>query len=117
MLNNKDQMTNKERFLELVSDEKTDTVEQAKQRIEKRKAMKIDQEEFERKAQHILDTVVKPQVARYEKAKAEGTLRRLTEEIKKDPWHVKLRRWWKFKRWMWMCKTRMIINYFKQQEQ
>lgn len=36
--------------------------------------MKIDQEEFNRKAQHILDTVVKPQVARYEKAKAEGTL-------------------------------------------
>lgn len=36
--------------------------------------MKIDQEEFNRKAQHILDTVVKPQVERYEKAKAEGTL-------------------------------------------
>ncbi len=63
--------------------------------------MKIDQEEFNRKAQHILDTVVKPQVERYEKAKAEGTLRRLTEEIKNDPWHVKLRRWWKFKRWVW----------------
>ena len=31
--------------------------------------MKIDQEEFNRKAQHILDTVVKPQVERYEKAK------------------------------------------------
>lgn len=45
--------------------------------------MKIDQEEFERKAQHILDTVVKPQVERYEQAKAEGTLRRLTEEHKK----------------------------------
>jgi len=66
--------TNRERFLELVSDEKTDTVEQAKQRIENQQAMKIDQEEFDRKAQHILDTVVKPQVARYEKAKAEGTL-------------------------------------------
>ena len=100
--------TNRERFLELVSDEKTDTVEQAKQRIEKRKAMKIDQEEFNRKAQHILDTVVKPRVARYEKAKAEGTLRRLTEEIKKDPWHVKLRRWWKFKRWMWKHRARSI---------
>lgn len=36
--------------------------------------MKIDQEEFNRKAQHILDTVVRPQVERYEKAKAEGTL-------------------------------------------
>ena len=109
--------TNRERFLELVSWEETDTAERARQRIAKRKAMKIDQEEFNRKAQHILDTVVKPQVERYEKAKAEGTLRRLTEEIKNDPWHVKLRRWWKFKRWVWMCKIRIIINYFKQQKQ
>jgi hypothetical protein len=101
-------MKNKERFLELVSWKETDTVEQAKQRIEKRKAMKIDQEEFERKAQHILDTVVKPQVEKYEKAKAEGTLRRLTEEMKKDPWHVKLRRWFRLQRWMWMCRTRWI---------
>ena len=36
--------------------------------------MKIDQEDFNRKAQHILDTVVKPQVEKYEKAKAEGKL-------------------------------------------
>jgi hypothetical protein len=35
---------------------------------------KIDQEDFERKAQHILDTVVKPQVEKYEKAKADGEL-------------------------------------------
>ena len=33
--------------------------------------LKIDQEEFNRKAQHILDTVVRPQVERYEKAKAQ----------------------------------------------
>jgi len=31
---------------------------------------KIDQEDFNRKAQHILDTVVKPQVEKYEQAKA-----------------------------------------------
>ncbi len=31
---------------------------------------KINQEDFERKAQHILDTVVKPQVEKYEQAKA-----------------------------------------------
>jgi hypothetical protein len=36
--------------------------------------MKIDQEDFNRKAQHILDTVVKPQVERYEKAKEDGEL-------------------------------------------
>jgi hypothetical protein len=37
--------------------------------------MKIDQEDFNRKAQHILDTVVKPQVEKYEKAKAKDKLR------------------------------------------
>ena len=37
--------------------------------------MKIDKEEFDRKAQHILDTVVKPQVEKYEKAKAKGKFR------------------------------------------
>jgi hypothetical protein len=31
---------------------------------------KIDQEDFNRKAQHILDTVVKPQVEKYEQSKA-----------------------------------------------
>ena len=37
---------------------------------EKRKElMKIDIEDFNRKAQHIIDTVVKPQVERYEQAK------------------------------------------------
>ena len=43
---------------------------------EKRKElMKIDIEDFNRKAQHILDTVVKPQVEKYEKAKAAGQLK------------------------------------------
>ena len=32
--------------------------------------MKIDIEEFNRKAQHIIDTVVKPQVQKWERAKA-----------------------------------------------
>ena len=31
--------------------------------------MKIDHEEFNRKAQHIIDTVVKPQVEKYERVK------------------------------------------------
>jgi hypothetical protein len=70
----RNKMTNLERFHKLVSAEATNTIERAKQRIAKRKAMKIDQEEFNRKAQHILDTVVKPQVEKYEQAKAEGTL-------------------------------------------
>lgn len=29
--------------------------------------MKIDQEDFNRKAEHIIETIVKPQVKRYEK--------------------------------------------------
>jgi hypothetical protein len=32
--------------------------------------MKIDEEDFKRKAEHIIETVVKPQVERYERAKA-----------------------------------------------
>jgi hypothetical protein len=32
--------------------------------------MKIDIDEFNRKAEHIIETVVKPQVEKYEKAKA-----------------------------------------------
>jgi hypothetical protein len=32
--------------------------------------MKIDKEDFNRKAQHIVETVVKPQVEKYERAKA-----------------------------------------------
>ena len=32
--------------------------------------MKIDQEDFKRKAEHIIETVVKPQVEKYERARA-----------------------------------------------
>ena len=51
--------------------------------------MKIDQEDFNRKAQHILDTVVKPQVEKYEKAKAKGTLKNkgsiyLNKELRRE---------------------------------
>jgi hypothetical protein len=44
-------------------------------------------------------------------------IKEAAKRLKDDPWHKKLRRWFKFKRWLWMCRTRMIINYFKQQEQ
>jgi hypothetical protein len=42
---------------------------------EENKEFKIDREEFERKARVILEEVVKPQVERYEEAKANGELR------------------------------------------
>ena len=42
-------------------------------------------------------------------------IKEAAKRLKDDPWHKKLRRWFKFKRWLWMCRTRMIINYIKQQ--
>jgi hypothetical protein len=42
-------------------------VELLNQRAES--TLSIDQEEFNRKAQHILDTVVKPQIDKYEQLK------------------------------------------------
>lgn len=44
--------------------------ENAERRRMSQTEMKIDQEDFNRKAQHILDTEVKPQVEKYERAKA-----------------------------------------------
>ena len=37
-----------------------------------------------------------------------GILKDLNQEMKLDPWHVKLRRWWRFKKWLWKCHTRFI---------
>jgi hypothetical protein len=43
--------------------------------------MKIDREDFNRKAQHIVDAVVKPQVEKYERAKA---IEKAAEEFAKN---------------------------------
>ena len=63
---------------------------------------KIDQEEFNRKAQHILDTVVKPQVEKYEQSKVNkmGILKDKANQLKNEPWYKRLRRWIKFKLWI-----------------
>jgi hypothetical protein len=45
--------------------------------------MKIDQEDFNRKAQHILDTVVKPQVEKYEQSKKLKTMK-LNQEDRRE---------------------------------
>ena len=59
--------------------------------------MKIDKEEFERKAQHILDTVVKPQVERYDRVKAiEEAAANLA-----DPNACKTDNWIAGAKWMW----------------
>lgn len=44
-----------------------------------------------------------------------GILKDITNEMKNDPWHVKLRRWWRFKKWLWKCHTRFIwdLSYQK----
>lgn len=31
---------------------------------------------------------------------------KLMTEMENDPWHVKLKRWWKLKIWVWTCLTR-----------
>jgi hypothetical protein len=36
------------------------------------------------------------------------TIERLLKEMENDPWHVKLRRWWRVKLWVWTCRTRFI---------
>ena len=46
--------------------------------------MKIDLEDFNRKAQHIIDTVVKPQVERYEQAKKQKETM-IEEELQNVP--------------------------------
>jgi hypothetical protein len=33
-------------------------------------------------------------------------LDRIIRQMEQDPWHVKLRRWWRLKVWVWMCLTR-----------
>jgi hypothetical protein len=65
--------------------------------------LKIDLEDFNRKAQHILETVVKPQVERYEQSKKNemGILKDKANQLKNDLWYKKLRRWLKFKLWVW----------------
>jgi len=36
------------------------------------------------------------------------TLDLLLTEMENDPWYVKLRRWWRVKKWVWTCRTRWI---------
>ncbi len=33
-------------------------------------------------------------------------VQQLMDEMEKDPWHIKLRRWWRLKVWTWKCLTR-----------
>ena len=33
-------------------------------------------------------------------------LQRLLDEMENDPWHVKLRRWWRLQVWTYTCLTR-----------
>jgi hypothetical protein len=37
-----------------------------------------------------------------------GILKQQIEKMKNDPWHVRLRRWFRLQRWVWMCRTRWI---------
>jgi len=35
-------------------------------------------------------------------------LKKILEEMENDPWHVKLRRWWRLQVWVYTCRTRWI---------
>jgi hypothetical protein len=35
-------------------------------------------------------------------------VQQLMDEMEKDPWHVKLRRWWRLQVWVWTCRTRWV---------
>ena len=45
---------------------------------------------------------------RIEKRRELGILKQLVEEMRNDPWHVKLRRWWRLELWVWQCRTRWL---------
>jgi hypothetical protein len=32
----------------------------------------------------------------------------MLKDMEKDPWHVKLKRWWRITIWIWVCRTRFI---------
>jgi hypothetical protein len=36
------------------------------------------------------------------------TVERLLKEMENDPWHIKLRRWWRVWLWVQICRTRWI---------
>lgn len=43
-------------------------------------------------------------------------LQRVLDKMEKDPWHVKLRRWWWLKKWTFICLSRKYwdktsVNY------
>jgi hypothetical protein len=40
------------------------------------------------------------------------TVQRLLDEMDKDPWYVKLKRWFRLQIWVWKCLTRKY-NIFK----
>jgi len=33
-------------------------------------------------------------------------IKRMMDEMDKDPWYIKLRRWWRIKIWIYTCLTR-----------
>jgi predicted chitinase len=35
-------------------------------------------------------------------------LDKVFKDMEKDPWHVKLKRWWRVAIWVWVCRTRFI---------
>ena len=53
-------------------------------------------------SEEVLDKVIEKR-ARIHKS---PTIQRLLDEMKNDPWYVKLKRWWRLKVWVYTCLTR-----------
>ena len=57
--------------------------------------------------QHLVKvTGSNPVLTTKNKVMRSKVLQRLIDEMEKDPWYVKLRRWWRVKIWIYKCRTR-----------
>lgn len=39
-------------------------------------------------------------------------LEKILEEMERDPWHVKLKRWWRVEKFAWICLMRWEWNRY-----
>jgi len=52
------------------------------------------------------DGLYKEQTPRRARKYRSPVLQKLLEESKKDPWYIKLRRWYRLQKWVLVCRTR-----------
>lgn len=52
------------------------------------------------------DGLYKKQTPRRARSYRSPVLQQILDETEKDPWYVKLRRWYRFQKWVLVCRTR-----------